>query len=47
MATLTPEAVVKLWIEILNEGRKNGFGMKNSNLFLKYIDTQYDKQFKN
>lgn len=45
MGTLTPEAVIKIWSEMLNEGRKTGFGMKNSQAFIDKLNLQYDKDF--
>jgi hypothetical protein len=41
MGTLSPEAFVQLYNEMLNEGRKTGFGMKNSEIFILRTNAEY------
>jgi hypothetical protein len=45
MGTLSPEALVQLYNEMLNEGRKTGFGMKNSENFILWTEAEYENRF--
>jgi hypothetical protein len=48
MATLSPQAVVQLWNEMLNEAREKRlgiFGWKNSTAFMKKCDAEFERAF--
>lgn len=42
MGILAPDAVIKLWNEMLDEGRKTGFSMKDSQAFIDKINLQQE-----
>jgi hypothetical protein len=49
MGTLTPEAFIKLYFEILEYQRKHKlgvYGLKNSKEFIDKVNAEYDLEFK-